>query len=225
MAAPAPNGTTGSGSGPGSGSGTPQSGAARVIADEAAVTEAEQALRDARNHLAAATLTAPIAGTVASVGVTKGASAGSKAIVIVGTGAVQVTVDVPLASLPHVAVGQSAAVTPQGATSPVHGTVRSISLLPAATSGTAASSAATYPVVVLVPTAVPALASGAKADVSIVLSTAHDVMTVPGSAVTRLANGTSVVTTVSGTTTRRTPITTGAVSATSVQVVSGLDPR
>ena len=186
------------------------------------MAEAEQALRDARTHLASATLTAPIAGTVASVGLSTGAAAGSKAVVIVGPGAVQVTVDVPLASLPRVAVGQTAAVTPGGATSPVAATVRSISLLPAATSGTAAGTAATYPVVVLVPTAVPALASGSRAEVSIVLSTAHDVLTVPASAVTRLANGTSVVTTVNGTTTQRTPVTTGAASARSVQVLSGL---
>ena len=63
------------------------------------MTAAEQALRDAQAGLAAATLTAPIAGTVASVGLTEGAVAGAGAVVIVGTGAVEVTVDVPLASL------------------------------------------------------------------------------------------------------------------------------
>ena len=156
------------------------------------------------------------------MGLTEGAVAGAGAVVIVGTGAVEVTVDVPLASLPRVVAGQPARVTPQGATSAVDGTVRSVSLLPTSTSGAAAGSSPTYPVVVLVPAAVPALSSGARADVTLVVSTARNVLTVPSSAVTRLANGSAVVTVAQGGSTRRTVVTTGAVSGTSVQILTGL---
>jgi multidrug efflux pump subunit AcrA (membrane-fusion protein) len=95
-------------------------------------------------------------------------------------------------------------------------------VLPASTSGAAAGSSPTYPAVVLVPAAVPALASGARADVTLVVSTARNVLTVPSSAVTRLANGSGVVTEAQGGSTRRTVVTTGAVSGTSVQVLTGL---
>ncbi len=103
------------------------------------MTTAQAELDRANENLAAATLTAPITGTVGTIGMTAGtAIRGGEQIVIIGAGAVKVTVNVPLASIRKVKVGQPAAVTPDGATTAVDGTVHSIGLLPAAATTRAA---------------------------------------------------------------------------------------
>ena len=107
-----------------------QSDASRVVTDQAAITKATAALSSAQADLASATLKSSIAGTVGSVGVVTGSSSTGKHVAIVGAGAVAVTLNVPLASMATIHVGQKANVTPQGATSFVPGAVTSISLLP-----------------------------------------------------------------------------------------------
>ena len=178
--------------------GAGQSAAARVVSDQAAVTSAEAALSSATADRASATLTSSIAGTVGSISLVNGASNVGKSIAVVGAGAVEVTANIPLASMVRIHVGQKANVTPQGATSSVPGAVTAISLLPfTSTSGTgtgtgtatATASSPVYPVVVLVPDALPALASGARANVSLLIGTAGHVITVPNSALTPLGNG------------------------------------
>jgi trimeric autotransporter adhesin len=142
------------------------------VSDQTAVTTAQFALSNAQANLTSATLKSSIAGTVGSLTLVKGASNGGMNIVVVGTGAVEVTVNVPLASMASVRVGQTANVTPQGATSSAPGSVISISLLPstamstnpavkATTAGagsaqaSATSSSPVYPMVVLVLTPCP----------------------------------------------------------------------
>jgi trimeric autotransporter adhesin len=213
--------------------GTGQSSASRTVTDEAAVTNAEAALSSARADLTAATLKSSIAGTVGSVSLTEGASSQGKSVVVVGTGAVEVTVEVPLASIATVHVGQQANVTPQGATSSAAGSVTSISLLPSTSSGstgtgsgagqaTSTTSSATYPVVVLVPEALPALASGSRADVSLLVGTASKVLTVPNSALTPLAKGQAMVLTLKNGVTARALVKTGYAGTLTTQVTSGL---
>jgi HlyD family secretion protein len=232
--------TSGGGSSRGSNSGSARSGgsftggqgssglssstnsASRSASDQADVTTAQVAVTDAQRNLDAAILRAPTAGTVASVGLTKGATAStSSAITIVSQGAARVTIDVPLASMPSVKVGQAAYVTPNGATAADKGTVASIGLLPASTS----TSAASYPVTVLVPDSdLMQLPTGSSAQVSLVMSTAHNVVTVPNSAVTRLGTGgtTAFVMVLENGKATRTRVTTGAVGTLATQVVSGL---
>ena len=179
------------------------------------------AVTDAQRNLNGAILRSPAAGTVASVGLTKGATAStSSAITIVSQGAAQVTIDVPLASMPSVKVGQAAYVTANGATTADKGTVASIGLLPASSS----TSTASYPVTVLVPDSdLMQMPTGSSAQVSLVMSTAHDVVTVPNSAVTRLGSGsTAFVTVLKNGTATRTRVTTGAVGTLATQIVSGL---
>ena len=89
-----------------------------------------------------------------------------------GAGAVDVTVDVPLASLPKVKVGQAATVTADGSSTPMAATVRSISLLPASSTTTSVS----YPVVVRVAAPTPSLASGSTATATIILATVRNVV-------------------------------------------------
>jgi multidrug efflux pump subunit AcrA (membrane-fusion protein) len=201
---------------------TPAQAAAAVQKSAAAVTAAQKAaqsaLATAKADLAAATLTAPISGTVAAVGYVPGSASGSNSITIVGPGAVDVRVNVPLTSLPKVKVGQPARVASTGSAATVAGTVRSISLLPASSPSTSV----TYPVVVRVPEPTAAMASGSTATATITLSTVKDVLTVPNSALTSLAAGTAIATVVKNGTATRALVRTGAVGPTRTQVLSGL---
>jgi len=214
-------------------SGTGQSSASRAVTDQAAVTNAEAALSSAQADLTSATLKSSIGGTVGSVSLVKGASSQGKSVVIVGTGAVEVTVNVPLASIGTVHVGQKANVTPQGATSIAAGSVTSISLLPSTSSsstgtgsgtgqGTSTTSSPTYPVVVLVPDALPALATGSRADVSLLIGTVSTVLTVPNSALTPLAKGQAMAVTLKNGVATAALVKTGYAGTLTTQVTSGL---
>jgi multidrug efflux pump subunit AcrA (membrane-fusion protein) len=198
-----------------------QSAASRLITDNAAVQSAQVALTDAQNNLAGSVLRAPFAGTVAAIGLTVGSTASrTNTVTIAGAGGAKVTVNVPLANIRSVRVGQVAEVTPSGGTTASAGTVQSIGLLPASsTTGTVS-----YPVVILVPRAVSALATGSRAQVNIVIATAKAVLTVPNSALTSAGAGAgaaSVTVLTNGVATRRS-IKTGAVGQFSTQVTSGL---
>lgn len=210
---------------------TGQSSAARVVSDQAAVTSAEEELRSAQVDLASSTLKSSITGTVGSVGFVKGTASEGASIDIVGAGAVKVTVNVPLASMTSVHVGQKASVAPRGATASSPGAVTSISLLPSTTStgtGTATAQATTaaitptYPVVVLVPDAQSALASGSQAAVSLLIGTADHVLTVPNSALTPLGNGQALALTLKNGVATRTLVKTGYAGTLTTQVISGL---
>jgi len=214
-------------------SGTGQSSASREVTDQAAITTAEAALSVAQADLTSATLKSSIGGTVGSVSLVKGASSQGKSVVIVGAGAVEVTVDVPLASIGTVHVGQKANVTPQGATSIAAGSVTSISLLPSTSSsstgtgsgtgqGTSTTSSPTYPVVVLVPDALPALATGSRADVSLLIGTVSKVLTVPNSALTPLAKGQALAVTLKNGVPARALVKTGYAGTLTTQITSGL---
>ncbi|MDQ1654507.1 MAG: hypothetical protein QOI35_3707, partial [Cryptosporangiaceae bacterium] len=212
-----------------------QSPAARVASAQAAVTAAQIGVGKAEDNLTAATLTAPMAGTVASVGLVAGSAAGSNSIAILAPGAAEITVDVPLANMPKIKMGMDADVVADGATAPAAGTVTSIGLLPAASStgtgsgrtGSAAASTATtsavaYPVVVLVPEAGGAFVTGSQASVSLEEGTAEDVLTIPSSAVTRTATGTASVTVLSGGQPARRTVKTGLSGTTSTEITAGL---
>lgn len=192
----------------------------RSLSGEAAVSTAQLALGTANANLAAATLTAPIAGTVGSIGFSVGGAANTSAgIVIVGPGAATVTAEVPLANLPSVRTGQQVLVTAAGATQPVDGTVSAIGLLPVSSTN---ASTPSYPVTVLVPQVGNALSSGSRADVSIVTARAPDALTVPASAMAMVSTGTGVVTILKDGIATRTTVRTGAVGGGLVQVTEGL---
>jgi multidrug efflux pump subunit AcrA (membrane-fusion protein) len=228
------SGSTGQ-SGGGLSGGTSQSSATRIVSDEAAVTNAQASLSSAEADRASATLTSPIAGTVGSVSMVSASSSQGASIVVVGAGAAEVTVNVPLTSMASVHVGQKANVTPQGATSSVPGSVTSISLLPSAAStgtgsaagtgqGTSAAATSTpaYPVVVLVPDALPALASGSRAQASLLIGAVTGVLTVPNSALTPLGNGQALTLTFKGGVATRALVRTGYAGTLTTQVTSGL---
>lgn len=172
----------------------------------------------AQANLQAATLDAPITGTVASVSFTVGSPSSRNAIVIVGKGAMEVDVQVPLSSMPQVRVGLPALISSPGATSTVDGTVKSISLLPTSNN----TGNPTYAAVVVVPQPGAGLASGAQADASLILATVHGVLAVPNSAVTNLVPGSAFVTTLKNGTPTRIAVKVGAVGQLATQVISGL---
>ena len=215
--------------------GTGQSSADRLTSDQGAVTSAEAGLSTAQTDLASATLRSPIAGTVGSVDLKNGAASQGKRVVIVGAGAVEVTVNVPLASMSTVHVGQEAQVTPLGATGSVPGEVTSIGLLPSAaaagngpasgtaqTTATASASDPVYPVVVLVRQVLPALLSGSRAQVSLLIGTAGDVLIVPNSALTPLGNGQALAVRLKDGVATRTLVGTGYAGTLTTQITSGL---
>jgi multidrug efflux pump subunit AcrA (membrane-fusion protein) len=213
--------------------GTGESSAARLTSDQGAVTSAAAALSSAQTDLASATLKSSIVGTVGSASLVNGASSQGKNIVIVGAGSVEVTVNVPLASMPEVHVGQKADVTPQGATRRLPGAVTSISLLPSTSAtgatqatgtGTAQTTASSpvYPVVVLVRDPLPALASGSRAQVSLLIGMAGDVLTLPNSALTPLGNGQALALTFKDGVATRALVKTGYAGTLTTQITSGL---
>jgi trimeric autotransporter adhesin len=96
--------------------------------------------------------------------------------------------------------------------------VSSVGLLSASDTGTAS-----YPVVLTLAGAPLSLASGSDATVSVVTATASNVVTVPSSAVTRAASGTTgVVRVLKGGQVTATRVTVGAVGPVRTQIVSGL---
>jgi RND family efflux transporter MFP subunit len=192
---------------------------ARIAVDNAAISAAEAALASAQEDVEDATLRAPVAGVVGAVPFTAGAAASaSDAISLLGTNAVEVTINVPLATAEELAKGMAASITADGAAAPAHGTVNTIGVLPDSSSGTA-----TYPVTILVPQPSSALADGATAAVSLTLKSATDAVTVPNSALTPTgSNGTSFVTLVQAGKAVRKTVTTGAVGETRTAVTDGL---
>ena len=71
----------------------------------------------------------------------------------------------------------------------------------------------TYPVVVRVPNALPALASGSRAEASLLIGTVTGVLTVPSSALTPLGNGQALVLTFKGGVVTRALVKTGRYGA------------
>jgi hypothetical protein len=178
------------------------------------VAAAQVALDIATKNLAGATLTSPVTGRVASQPFVVGASSATGSIVVVVPGAVQITASVPATALSVLKVGQGAAVTPDGATTALSGTVAAIGLLPTASSS---GSTTTYPVRVVVSKPGTALVEGAAASVAITVKSVRGVLTVPNSAlsdgaVSVLSQGKLVVTRVQ----------TGAVGPLTTEVTSGL---
>lgn len=204
-----------SGSGSASGLSSGQGSTMTVAEAKAAVTTAKINLDLAEQKLSDATITSPIAGTVASLSFAKGDSVStSDKIVITGQGAMAVTVDVPGTKLDSIKKGQQATV---GTNNSV-GEVSSIGLLPASDSD---SSDVSYPVTITVADPAADLADGATAMAHLLVSRATDVVQVPISAVTQ--NGsTGTVTVLKDNEPERTRVEIGAVGSTTVQVTSGL---
>lgn len=177
-----------------------------------------------QHQLDGATLTAPIAGVVAQVNIKAGqsvnagggGSASTYAVVIYTPGAYAITGTVSDSQVNLVAVGQSAQVTPAGATQAVLGKVTAIS--PAAT---VSSGVATFGVTAQLSDTSNSIKPGISATASIVVNQVVHVLTVPTSAIHTTAAGTSVEVLVNGAP-QSVSVQTGASDPTRTEILSGL---
>jgi RND family efflux transporter MFP subunit len=192
--------------------------AATIAADQAAVDRAKTALLAAEHDLAEATLTAPIAGTVASVTATVGdeVTAADPVLVLIGQGAALVETTVPVERIADIEVGQQATVTPTGSATAVEGAVTRIGRLLDQT-----ADAPAYPVTITVEQPPTTMPSGSLAAVEIVVDTVRDVLTVPTSAITRGDQPT--VTVLDGTQSAKRQVELGAIGPVRTEIREGLD--
>lgn len=205
----------------------------------------ESALADvaaAQDALEAATLTAPFAGTVASVGYETGDRVGgssgssgssgsggsggatgasttdSAGITVITPRRFVLTASVSAADVERIEDGMQAQVTPTGATEPVFGTLQSVGrVAEVGTDGTA-----TFPVTVELTGEQEDLYAGTTADVSIVVESRADVLTVPTAAITT-EDGQAYVTRVTDGKAERTAVEIGDTAGMSTEIVKGLE--
>ena len=93
---------------------------------------------------------------------------------VIGTDSYIVNTTVDDTEIGQIADGDQVDITPTGSTTPVYGTVGSISLI-----GSQSSDVTTFPVVIDVTGNPPGLYAGATADVSIIVKQLNDVTEVP----------------------------------------------
>jgi multidrug efflux pump subunit AcrA (membrane-fusion protein) len=214
----------------------------QIDSDQASVTSAESSLSTAQTNLNGASLTSTIGGTVASVdlvvgqqvtGTSSGGGNGSNAaanssastgtgstssqIVVIGTNSYIVNTTVDDTEIGQIADGDQVNITPTGATTPVFGTVGSISLI-----GSQTSQVTTFPVVIDVTGNPTGLYAGASADVSIIVKQLSNVTEVPTNAITYSSSGQATVTQVVNGAHVVKDVTVGAAENGETQIVSGL---
>lgn len=149
-----------------------------------------------------------------------GSSTGSTstaAITVVTPKKFVVDVDVAAADIKQVKKGLQVQITPNGATTPIFGTVKDVGLV----AETSSSGAATFPVTVSVTGSQSGLYSGTTADVSIIVKQVTNVLTVPTLALST-SSGKTYVQKVSGSSTKKTAVTVGETYGASTEIKSGL---
>ena len=205
---------------------------AQISADAAAVEVAEAAVATAQSALDGATLLSPVAGTITSIGIAVGDTAGSSsgsngmgstgdtsttsAFTIVGTDSWQVDATVGEADVALIAEDDTVHLTTDDGTE-LEGVVTGVGMLPSTDSGAAA-----YPVTVAVDGTAEGLFDGVSVDVEIVYESRENVLTVPSAAVTT-ADGVSTVTLVGADDSRTTTtVEVGETVGDLTEVLSGL---
>lgn len=192
--------------------------AASVVSAESDVAAAQEAVEQA-------TLTAPIAGTVAAVDLAVGDRVGdtpqgedtAAQVTVVSTGTFVVEASVSAADAARVKAGLAADIVPVGVAEPVEGTVRTVGLVASADE----SGAATFPVTVDVTGTRDDLYAGSSATVAIVVEEREDVLTVPGMALHTEGGATYVNKVVDGTAVR-TDVEVGEAFGMQTEITSGL---
>jgi len=194
--------------------------AATILADQAAIDLAEADLAVEQHKLAFVTLTSPIAGTVAAVSVTPGASveaSSSTAVVtVLGTDGHTVATTVPLTSIDIVEVGQEATVTTPTTDATLTAKVTSIGVL-----DQSETSEPSYAVELALDPTQETLYDGASAQVTITVAGGDEVLTVPTSAVHVDGTDATVQVLEDGTPTSVT-VERGAVGAERTEILSGV---
>jgi HlyD family secretion protein len=204
----------------GSGSTSSAPSAADLASYQQAVDAATDQVAVAQQALAQATVASPIAGTVVAVNLTPGASVTSASstadIVVQGSGGYEVSTTVGVDKIPHVHIGDTATVVPDGTHKSLTGKVASISEVPDANVSTTS-----YLVVIGLTDPNVALNNGATGTTTVVTDSAKSALAVPTSAVTT-NGGRHTVEVLDGDTTRQVTVQVGVMGAEWTEVKSGL---
>ena len=208
----------------------------QLNAAKSQLAAAQAKLTTAQTNLTNATLTSPVAGTVAVVNIVVGdqvsaggtssggtgsagtgsSSTASAAIVVITTDAWVVSTSVTSADLPLLKQGMQAQITPSGSRSLVFGTVSTIGVIATSTSGVA-----TFPVTIAVTGSPKGLYAGSSATVAIIVKEVADAITVPTAAI-RTEGGKTVVSKLVDGAAVTTPVQVGLVQGSFTQVTSGI---
>lgn len=219
---------------------------AQVAMDKAALVAAKSQLASDQKALAGATMTSPISGVVASVGLTVGdavsggsgsggsgsgasgssgsgsGSAGtstssSSDIEVISTDSWVVNATVDATSVGLIKAGEQAQLDITGATGTVYGTISSVAVLSSSTSGTAS-----YPVVIAVTGSPSGLHDGASVTATLIYKQLSNVIVIPSAALHRASDGTEYVEKVSNGKTIQQTVAVGIASGAQTQITSGL---
>ncbi|MDE0774791.1 MAG: HlyD family efflux transporter periplasmic adaptor subunit [Nocardioides sp.] len=190
--------------------------AATLARDQADIDTARADLAAAKMALAGSTLRAPHAGRLLALEADEGDSvgAGSDVGVLVAGGLSTVALSVTTDQVADLAIGQSADVTPVGATAPLPGEVTSVAAVPT----TSTTGDSTYAVVVTLDERGLDLPEGAGAAAAVTTDEVSDALIVPASALTSGA-----VRVLVGDTLGRARVTTGLIGSGVVEVVDGVE--
>lgn len=202
-------------------------GSAELAADEAALTAARATLHSAEVALRNAKLRATMAGTVTAVNLAVGqqvngasngtASGGSSAqIAIQSTSSFVANATVDDTQISEIKKGQDVAVTPQGAATPVAGTVTEVGAIPTSSSGVVS-----FPVKVALTGHPKQVYAGSSATLTITTSKAVSILAIPTLAITYSGSKASVQLK-SGSATVTRDITVGQTYGLQTAVKSGL---
>ena len=210
----APSGGTTDGSSP---------SAEELVAYQKAVDAAEVDLSVAGQAVRQAEIRSPIRGTVVAVKIEPGeevtAGSATSTITVTGDGGYEVTATVGIDDLPDLAVGQAAAVTPDGSDgAPISGEAVNIGIV-----GTTDGASTTYPVTIGLTGDSSDLRSGSVASVAISTEAATRALAVPTSAV-QAGQGGHTVTVLEDGTAADVEVTVGAVGAEWTEITEGLEP-
>ena len=186
---------------------------------ESQVSKAEQDRDAVKAQIAAATITAPIAGVVTEVNVTKGFDAPTGAAIVVASTTLQITTDVVESDLADIKVGQTAKVSLAAIDADVTGTVAAISPVASSDSNTGVVS---YPVTVTLTDAPATARAGMSADVTITIRSAKNVLTVPAEALRGTTGDYSVMVLGADGQPQAQAVEVGLLTSTTAEITSGL---
>ncbi|WP_062318349.1 efflux RND transporter periplasmic adaptor subunit [Demequina maris] len=196
--------------------------AADILADKAEITAARAALKVAQQQVEHATLRAPVAGTIVSVGMAEDDSvtAGdtTAAITLVADNSYLVELAVSLTEAQLLAVGQEAELTLTSSGDVVDGTVSSVSNV---NSGN--DFAQSYAVTIAVPDPGFSIRIGAATRMRITVAGASGVLVVPTSAVSDAAGDATVQVAGDDGIAAAIAVETGAIGAVYTEITSGLE--
>jgi hypothetical protein len=137
--------------------------------------------------------------------------------VVIGTDSYIVNATVDDTQIGQIADGDQVDITPSGASTPIYGTVGSISLI-----GSQSSNVTTFPVVINVTGDPSGLYAGASANVSIIVKQLNNVTLVPTQAISYGSNGQATVTEVVNGAHVVKDVTLGAAQSGQTQITSGV---